>query len=320
MASSVPCYGDRIMIKKAHLVLISGEVRMKLGLTLGENTHLYFYQTGDTCCVIYSVGGYKHLLEKAIPGVYVVSIKIGNTTLDDLRNSYFMSANAQVEYVCKMLGEDPKLKNGFNAIGFAQGGLLLRAMVQRCGHEIGPVKNLITLGSPHQGVYGNPYCGALLMTSCHYIRELLKQAAYQSWVQSDLVQATYWHDPLYQDYYKRSSQFLSDINNELSINQTYINNLNKLDHFVMVKFENDNVTQPKESSWFGFYKPGQDKMLETLQESDLYKQDRLGLKKMMENEKLVFLSVPDIHLKLTLKWFMDKIISVYLTSFSTISV
>ena len=42
--------------------------------------------------------------------------------------------------------------------------------------------------------------------------------------------------------------------------------------FVMVKFINDTIVQPKESQWFEFYKPGQDKEILPLKESAVYKQ------------------------------------------------
>lgn len=48
------------------------------------------------------------------------------------------------------------------------------------------------------------------------------------WMQNYLVQATYWHDPLNEDKYVEHSSFLADINNEKSVNQTYIDNLMKL--------------------------------------------------------------------------------------------
>ncbi|XP_053606211.1 palmitoyl-protein thioesterase 1-like [Plodia interpunctella] len=267
---------------------------------------------GDTCCGSYSLGGFKYFLEKQIPGVYVLSLKIGDSIIEDFENSYFMYTNSQIEYVCKVFAADAKLQNGFNAIGFSQGSQFLRAVVQRCGHKIGRVKNLITLGGQHQGVYGLPHCGALSHKTCDYVRELLNYAAYQSWLQRSLVQATYWHDPLNEDVYKRASQFLSDVNNELSINQTYVDNLNRLDHFVMVLFENDTIAQPKESSWFGFYAPGQSKLLLTLQQSQIYKQDRLGLKKMDLAGKLVFLSSPGDHLQFSEEWFINNIIANYL--------
>lgn len=93
-----------------------------------------------------------------------------------------------------------------------------------------------------------------------------------SWVQKFLVQATFWHDPLNEELYKQKSQFLSDINNERKINQTYIKNLQKLEHFVMVKFLNDSMVQPIESEWFGFYAPGQSQKIRPLQQSEIYTQ------------------------------------------------
>lgn len=53
-------------------------------------------------------------------------------------------------------------------------------------------------------------------------------------MQDFLVQATYWHDPLHEDKYVEHSSFLADINNEKSINQTYIDNLMKLNRFVRI--------------------------------------------------------------------------------------
>lgn len=93
-------------------------------------------------------------------------------------------------------------------------------------------------------------------------------------VQKMLVQATYWHDPLHEEEYKERSSFLADINNERSINATYVHNLQQLQNFVMVKFEQDSMVQPVESEWFGFYKPGQSKEVMSLQESPLYQEVR----------------------------------------------
>ncbi|KAL0871786.1 hypothetical protein ABMA27_004278 [Loxostege sticticalis] len=267
---------------------------------------------GDTCCMPYSLGLVKYFLEKQIPDVYVNSIRVGNSTIADLENSYFMNPNKQVQYVCDMLARDPNLQGGFNAIGFSQGSQFLRAVVQRCAHKLPPIKNLITLGGQHQGVYGLPHCGAIRHRSCDYVRKLLNYAAYYDWVQSSLVQATYWHDPLDEKTYKQKSEFLADINNEREINQTYIDNLNRLENLVLVKFDKDTIVQPRETEWFGFYAPGQAKKLLRLQETELYLQDRLGLKKMDEAGKLKFLSYPGNHLAFSQEWFISKIIKPYL--------
>lgn len=91
-----------------------------------------------------------------------------------------------------------------------------------------------------------------------------------SWVQHFLTQATYWHDPLNEVKYIDGSTFLADINNEKTINKTYVTNLLKLENLVLVRFDNDSIVQPVDTEWFGFYKPGQDKETQTLQESDIY--------------------------------------------------
>ncbi|CAH1638600.1 unnamed protein product [Spodoptera littoralis] len=267
---------------------------------------------GDTCCVSFSLGGIKLFLEKKIPGVYVSSLRIGSSTVEDFENGYFMNPNKQVDYVCEQLASDPELKDGFNAIGFSQGSQFLRAVVQRCGHILPPIKNLITLGGQHQGVYGLPHCGALMHPTCDYIRQLLNYAAYDSWVQDTLVQATYWHDPLDEEAYINKSIFLADINNEIRVNKTYIENLNNLEHLVLVKFDNDTIVQPRETEWFGFYEPGQAKKIVPLNETRLYLEDRLGFKKMQKEGKLVLLSTEGDHLRFSETWFVENIIKPYL--------
>ncbi|KAF2891952.1 hypothetical protein ILUMI_14221, partial [Ignelater luminosus] len=89
-------------------------------------------------------------------------------------------------------------------------------------------------------------------------------------LQDMIVPTTYWHNPLNRTAYINGNTYLADINNDKYINQTYIQNLQSLEKFVMVKYENDTVVIPKESSWFGFYKEGQSIEVESLYESDLY--------------------------------------------------
>lgn len=81
-----------------------------------------------------------------------------------------------------------------------------------------------------------------------------------------MVQAQYWHDPLEQEKYVAKSVFLADINNERKVkNVTYKENLQKLENFVMVKFSEDTVVDPRGTEWFGFFKPGQGKEMEKLE-------------------------------------------------------
>ncbi|XP_045463585.1 palmitoyl-protein thioesterase 1 [Harmonia axyridis] len=265
---------------------------------------------GDSCCFPFSIGGIKKQIEKTLTGVHVISLKIGKNIMDDMENGYFMHPDKQIQYACDTIKADPKMSQGFNAIGFSQGSQFLRGLVQRCPEA--KMKNLITLGGQHQGVYGLPNCGSLSSKTCDYVRRLLNHAAYYGWVQEKLAQATYWHDPLNEDMYKKYSTFLSDINNELTVNQTYKDNLLKLQNFVMVKFLNDSIVQPVDTEWFGFYKPGQAIEVLDLKSSDIYKEDRLGLKQLDDQGKLAFLSIEGNHLEFNWKWFNQTIVDKYL--------
>nr|XP_021395079.1 palmitoyl-protein thioesterase 1 isoform X2 [Lonchura striata domestica] len=203
---------------------------------------------GDSCCNPVSMGYIQKLVEKKIPGIYVLSLKIGSSLIQDMENSFFMNVNEQVREVCGQLAADPRLQGGYNAMGFSQGGQFL------------------------------------------------------------LVQAEYWHDPLKEEDYRKNSIFLADINQERGINETYKKNLMALKKFVMVKFLNDTMVDPPISEWFGFYKSGQAKETIPLQETSLYKEDRLGLQEMDKAGKLVFLGVKGDHLHFSEEWFDSSIL------------
>jgi palmitoyl-protein thioesterase len=88
--------------------------------------------------------------------------------------------------VCEMIANDPALQNGFNAIGFSQGGQFLRAVAQRCPSP--RMRNLITVGSQHQGVFGFPNCPGEINFYCDIVRDLLNYGVYTDAVQAFLVQ------------------------------------------------------------------------------------------------------------------------------------
>ncbi|EPY78468.1 palmitoyl-protein thioesterase 1 precursor [Camelus ferus] len=80
---------------------------------------------GDSCCNPLSMGAIKKMVEKKIPGIYVLSLEIGKTLIEDVENSFFLNVNSQVKTVCQILAKDPKLQQGYNAMGFSQGGQFL---------------------------------------------------------------------------------------------------------------------------------------------------------------------------------------------------
>lgn len=81
---------------------------------------------GDTCCFPFSMGSIKKLLHQELGAdTYVLSLKIGGSIVSDFESGFFLNPNKQVEEVCDTLSKDPQLVNGYNAIGFSQGGLFL---------------------------------------------------------------------------------------------------------------------------------------------------------------------------------------------------
>lgn len=268
---------------------------------------------GDSCCFPFSLGALKNNLEKSLPGVYVLSLKIGKSVINDVENGYFLHPDKQIKMACDIVSSDPNLQNTYiNLIGFSQGAQFMRGLIQRCsGLKVG---NFISIGGQHQGVYGLPNCASLSHASCNYLRRLLNHAAYIRWVQRSLVQATYWHDPLHVKEYQKGSTFIADINNEIKFNPNYRDRLLRLDNFVMVKFEKDSMVEPVETEWFGFYRDGQSQEIQSLQESDIYKsfEDRLGLRKLDQRGQLHFLSLPTNHLQFDWDWFEENIVQYFL--------
>lgn len=112
--------------------------------------------------------------------------------------------------------------------------------------------------------------------------------------------------------YKEKSTFIAEINNEKTVNKDYVERLQKLNKFVMVMFANDTIVVPVETSWFGFFKPGSENILQTLEESEIFIKDKLGLKKMKDDDKLVFLATPGNHMQISKTWFTENIIETYL--------
>ncbi|KAK4876695.1 hypothetical protein RN001_009201 [Aquatica leii] len=255
----------------------------------------------------YGLNTIKLKLEKELPGVHVHSLMIGNSSFEDRVNSFIMHPDKQIQFACNLIQSDPLLANGYNSIGFSQGSQFLRALVQRCPSP--PMKNLISLGGQHSGVFGFPICFPIIQF-CHQLRLLINEFAYNDFIQSLIVQSTFWHNPLDEDKYKAESTFTADINNERTINQAYIDNLQLLENMVLIKFEWDQMVIPSESQWFGFYKPNQSEEVVPVHDLEVY--TRLGLDKLERDGKLQFLSTPGFHLSIDWDWFLENIVRVYL--------
>lgn len=98
------------------------------------------------------------------------------------------------------------------------------------------------------------------------------------------------------------------INNENHYNADYVKNLQSLRRLVLVKYKDDVSLIPSESSWFGYYN-NESKIL-TMEETELYQNDKLGLRQMNDEGKLIRIESPLEHLQLDESWFRENIIPI----------
>merc|ERR1711970_1518338 len=247
-------------------------------------------------------------IKLSLPDVHVLNVAVGPDPDMDHANSVLMRCVDQIDMICQQLLDDPLMAEGYNAVGISQGCLLIRGLTQRCPV---PVKNLITFGAPHQGVFGVPDCEIATGSYelCVLVRELLSAGAYEPWIQDLVAPAQYWNDPLNHTNYVTGSHYLGVINNEREEkNQDYKDRMLQLENFVMLMWENDTTVIPKETSHFETYVPGQEREVLPLRESALYQEDYIGLKTLDEQGKLHFYSVPGHHVQFDYAWVAENII------------
>lgn len=247
-------------------------------------------------------------LRQAYPGIYVKLISLAEDLASDQRAGFFGNVNEEVEQVCQDLAADDQLLDGFDAIGFSQGGQFLRAYVQRCNKPV--VRNLITFGSQHMGISDLPACKPTEFL-CRLAEGALRGGIQTDYAQSHIVTAQYYRDPTSFEHYQRYlevNKFISDINNEVQQNDKYKSNLQSLDNLVLLMFDRDHTVQPKQSSWFASYpeprndsdsKNGKEKLeVEPLRQSSLYTKDRLGLRVLDKRGALVMDLCKGVHMQI----------------------
>jgi palmitoyl-protein thioesterase len=71
------------------------------------------------------MGRIKDLIEKNVSDIYVHSLQIGSDVSADSLNGFFMPVNDQIDLAYSIIKSDPKLANGYHAMGFSQGGQFL---------------------------------------------------------------------------------------------------------------------------------------------------------------------------------------------------
>lgn len=238
------------------------------------------------------------LATETVEGLFTYIIRLADNPNEDSKQTFLGDVNEQVDRVCADLAAHPILSTApaVDAIGFSQGGQFLRAYVQRCNFP--KVRNLITFGSQHNGIVNFQNCGTYDFV-CKGAQLLLKFGTWTETVQKQLVPAQYFRDPAAQEYenYLLHSNFLADINNERELkNETYKENLASLETFVMYMFDQDTTVIPKETSWFAEVVEGE---MIPLENRTIYTEDWIGLKKLGEENRLVYDTIEGEHMAMT---------------------
>ncbi|XP_033232191.1 lysosomal thioesterase PPT2 homolog [Belonocnema kinseyi] len=177
---------------------------------------------------------------------------------------------------------------GINLLGYSQGGLLARAILQRFPDH--NVRNFISLSSPQAGQYGTRFLHL-------FFPDLFCETAYElfySRVGQHTSVGNYWNDPYHQKLYYKYSQFLPFINNEMrSTNTTdFKAGLTKLKKIVLIGGPDDGVITPWQSSQFGYF--DDNGTVIELRERPTYQNDLIGLKTLDKKKKLILHTVPGV--------------------------
>ena len=83
----------------------------------GSPPIVLWHGMGDSCCNPLSLGSLIKLIKRQLPEPYVVSLRIGSNPVEDTSNGFFMNANHQIDYACRLINADQNLSQGYHAIG-----------------------------------------------------------------------------------------------------------------------------------------------------------------------------------------------------------
>ena len=290
---------------------------------------VFLHGMGDSCCSAWSLGSLAEGTSAALGGTPVVSLDTGGGrgVAADVASGFFGRADALVARACADLEADTRLADGFNAVGFSQGGLFLRAVAQRCPHL--RLRTLITLGAPHRGVAAPPACpwsvrggraptGAPeprpppgLARLCSIVEAAVNAAAFAPPVQAAIIQAQYYRPPDRLADYLAGSMFLADINNERpSKNETYAPSLARLHRFIAFRFDRDITVVPRDSAWFADVDA--DGRLVGMRDTELFREDWIGLRALDDRGALVLATAPGAHMQISREWFQESVVDAYL--------
>uniref|UniRef100_A0A2A4JXH6 palmitoyl-CoA hydrolase n=1 Tax=Heliothis virescens TaxID=7102 RepID=A0A2A4JXH6_HELVI len=182
-----------------------------------------------------------------------------------------------------------KHPEGINLIGYSQGGLIARGIVETFPNV--SVSTFISLSSPQAGQYG---AGFLHLVFPGLVKDTVYELFYSRVGQHTSV-GNYWNDPYHQSLYETYSVYLPYINNHIKSAKSadFKNNLLRLKRLVLIGGPDDNVITPWQSSQFGYYDANE--TIIEMKSQEIYMEDKIGLRTLDESGRLHVVTVPGVN-------------------------
>ena len=207
---------------------------------------------------------------------------------------FFKPIKDQAKNACNEIKKDENFQNEFSILSFSQGGLIARYIIEKCDMK-GYVKKFVSFGGPLMGTSKAPKC--IKGVVCHFVNNFVSFFIYFNYVQNGVGPAGYYRDNFHLERYLDKSNFLAELNNEKNFNQSYYDRMSNLTSLVLIKFNNDTMIYPPETSWFQSL--DQDNNLISLSKSEFYEKDFIGIRKLNENGVIKFIGIDGEHLDFT---------------------
>ena len=235
-------------------------------------------------------------------GVHVECIEIGNGFFD----SVVKPIQSQVEEACEKIKSNPNFQDKFNVLGISQGTLIGRYIIEKCDMK-GKVVKYMSFDGPQMGIASIPKitCGSF----CEWLCNITAPLAYK--LQDHIAPCGYYKYKYDQETYRQTNTFLKMLNNENEIKDEEIyQRFSSLEKVKLIKSKEDSVITPRDSSWFEFY-DRDGKEIVPLELSDFYIDDYIGLRKLNEEGKLIFIEFAEEHVLYNMDEYSQEIVEFF---------
>jgi palmitoyl-protein thioesterase len=225
------------------------------------------------------------------PGSFVLC-----STTADSGKSITMTFIEQLAAFREEIASHPELANGFNAVGLSQGNYLIESYVALVNDP--PVYNFASICGP---LYGIGTCPKNIAFDA--VCPVWKLDPYGA----PLAFSSYWKGTMDKDKYLEKSVLLADVLNEKQQkNATVKANWLKLNQLLMIEADKDTMLVPRNTELGGMWawgSQGNKAPIVTLQASEGYQGDWIGLKTLDQLGKLRNSTFEGEHIRFTSEYW-----------------